>query len=127
MNATTTEYEILASMHKSRNAEIRVTRSRYCGNDVIDVRVWFFPKQGGPMVPSRRGIQIEAFKLGRLAALLYEADRTMRAAEAKSESAPAHPAVPVPDVDGGEPGRASMEPPEPDRQCEPHPARGTGE
>lgn len=121
------ECEVLASMPKSMNAELRVTRSHYRGRDVVDLRVWFVPKQGGAMIPSGRGVQVESLKLGRLVALLIAADQAMRAAEAKSGSAPVRPAAPVPDVDGDELGRAAVTPPEPARRCEPHPVRGTGE
>jgi len=77
--STTTECEVLASMPKSMNAELRVTRSHYRGQDVVDVRVWFVPKQGGVMIPSGRGVQLEERRLDSLVELLLEAQRVMRA------------------------------------------------
>lgn len=66
-------------MPKSMNAELRVTRSHYRGQDVVDVRVWFVPKQGGAMIPSGRGVQLEERRIDSLVELLLEAQRVMRA------------------------------------------------
>lgn len=76
--------EVLASMPKSMNAELRVTRSHYRGRDVVDLRVWFVPKQGGAMIPSGRGVQLEERRLDSLVELLLEAQRATRAAAATS-------------------------------------------
>ncbi|GMV00395.1 MAG: hypothetical protein KJZ98_09720 [Burkholderiaceae bacterium] len=72
------ECEVLAAMPKSANAEIRVTRSRYHGRAVVDVRVWFVPKQGGAMLPSGRGVQLDERRLDSLVELLLEAQRAVQ-------------------------------------------------
>ncbi len=64
----------VAAIRKTDTAEVRVSRNYWKGRNVIDIRVWYLPKDGAEFVPSRKGLTIDASKLpellDRLAGLL---------------------------------------------------------
>lgn len=55
-----------AVIRKSDTAEIRVTRSIWKMRQVVDVRLWYLPANGGELVPSRKGFTIDAGKIPEL-------------------------------------------------------------
>jgi len=54
--------DILARVRKNNTAEIRVTRETYMGRQVVNIRVWCVPADGGELVPSRKGLTFDASK-----------------------------------------------------------------
>lgn len=54
--------EVVARIQKSRSAEIRVTRDRYEGREVVDIRVWV-QEPGGTWKPSTKGVQFDEKRL----------------------------------------------------------------
>jgi hypothetical protein len=65
--------ETVATIRKSRDAEIRITLSSWKGRPVIDCRVWCRPKGGGDYIPSRKGFACDLGKLPELAVALRAA------------------------------------------------------
>jgi hypothetical protein len=68
----TSRFEVSA-IRKADGAEIRVAFSNYKGRRVVDVRVWYLPRDGGDYLPTRKGITIDADKLPELVAAMTEA------------------------------------------------------
>lgn len=48
----------VAVFEKNKYQDVKVRISEYQGNDVIDVRIWTQPPQGGEKVPTGKGINI---------------------------------------------------------------------
>lgn len=63
----------IGRIRKTDNAEVRVSRNTWKGRPVVDVRVWFRPDGSAEYVPSRKGLTIDAAKVGDLVDLLGEA------------------------------------------------------
>lgn len=59
-------------IRKSDTAEVRVSRTSWHGRQVVDIRIWYQPAGGAEMVPSRKGLAIDASKLPDLIAALQE-------------------------------------------------------
>ena len=68
----TSRFEV-AAIRKADGAEVRVSVQDYKGRRVLDVRVWYRPRQGTEYVPTRKGITIDADKLPELMAAMTEA------------------------------------------------------
>jgi hypothetical protein len=66
--------EVIARIQKSRTAEIRVTRDRYKGREVVDVRVWV-QEPSGAWKPSTKGVQFDEKRLEALITGLQGARR----------------------------------------------------
>lgn len=60
----------LGSFRKADGAEVRVSVQDYKGRRVVDVRVWYRPRNCSDYVPTRKGITIDADKLPELMAAL---------------------------------------------------------
>ena len=60
----------VAAIHKTATAEVRVSRKRWEGRSVIDLRVWWRPKSGTDFIPSSKGVTIDDSKLPELIAIL---------------------------------------------------------
>ena len=69
----------VAKLRKSDGAEIRVSLDRYKGRHVVDIRLWFVPRDGVDFVPSRKGITCDTGQLPALADALAEASRVASA------------------------------------------------
>ena len=65
--------EIIGTVRKSNKSEIIVSRSTYKGREVIDIRLWFLPKNGIDLIPSRKGLTIEDSKAHNLIEILKRA------------------------------------------------------
>ena len=65
--------DIIARIPKTETAEVRVSRTKWKGRKVVDVRIWFVPVGGRDFVPSRKGFTFEAAKLQELIAALQGA------------------------------------------------------
>ncbi len=63
----------VGAFRKADGAEVRVSVQEYKGRRVVDVRVWYRPRQGIEYVPTRKGITIDADKLPELMAAMTEA------------------------------------------------------
>ena len=48
----------VAVFEKNKYQDVKVRISEYQGNDVIDIRIWTQPPQGGEKVPTGKGINI---------------------------------------------------------------------
>lgn len=64
--------EVVATIMKSRTAEIRVTRDHYQGREVVDIRVWV-QEPSGAWKPSTRGVQFDEKRLDAVIAGLQAA------------------------------------------------------
>jgi hypothetical protein len=60
------------AIRKTDTAEVRVSRNYWKGRSVIDIRIWYLPKDGAEFVPSRKGLTIDGSKLPELLDLLAE-------------------------------------------------------
>lgn len=69
--------ELVATIAKNEDAEIRVEVGDYRGRLVVNVRVWFEPRQGGARIPSKKGIAFDFAKLPDVIAGLQEAARRL--------------------------------------------------
>lgn len=65
----------IASIPKGKRAELRVSINEWQGARTIDLRLWYQPKDGGDWGPSRKGVSIEASKLGMLLEALRAASQ----------------------------------------------------
>ncbi len=63
----------VGAFRKADGAEVRVSVQEYKGRRVVDVRVWYRPRQGTEYVPTRKGITIDADKLPELMAAMTKA------------------------------------------------------
>ena len=57
------EVEVLGVIPKTDRAEVRVTRQRHKGRDVVDIRVWWLPDGADEFVPSRKGVALDGSKV----------------------------------------------------------------
>lgn len=48
----------VAVFEKNKYQDVKIRISEYQGNDVIDIRIWTQPPQGGEKVPTGKGINI---------------------------------------------------------------------
>ena len=48
----------VAMFEKNKYQDVKVRISEYQGNDVIDIRIWTQPPQGGDKVPTGKGVNI---------------------------------------------------------------------
>ncbi len=48
----------VAVFEKNKYQDVKVRISEYQGNDVIDIRIWTQPPQGGEKVPTGKGVNI---------------------------------------------------------------------
>ena len=55
--------ELLGVIPKTARAEVRVTRQRHKGREVLDIRVWWLPPGANEFVPSRKGVAFDASKV----------------------------------------------------------------
>jgi hypothetical protein len=57
---------LIATVPKNTREEIRISRCRYAGHDLANVRVWY-RAEDGTMHPAKQGL---AFRLGQLSAII---------------------------------------------------------
>jgi hypothetical protein len=48
----------VAVFEKNKYQDVKIRISEYQGNDVIDIRIWTQPPQGGEKVPTGKGVNI---------------------------------------------------------------------
>jgi Transcriptional Coactivator p15 (PC4) len=58
--------EIIARLAKNETTEIRVTRQRYKGRLVVDVREFYIPQGSSEWVPTRKGLTMASQKFEQL-------------------------------------------------------------
>jgi hypothetical protein len=71
----------IAAIRKAEDAEIRVAVTEYKGRPVLDIRVWYLPRDkrpGSEWFPTRKGVTFDLEKLPDMTAALVEAERLMR-------------------------------------------------
>ncbi len=68
----------VAVFEKNKYQDVKFRISEYQGNDVIDIRIWTQPPQGGEKVPTGKGvnINIKLFPKLKEAVLKLEKDLT---------------------------------------------------
>lgn len=66
--------ELIGSIPKSDSAEVRVMRGKWRGREVVDVRIWIDPEEGGGQIATGRGVQLELSKLPELIEILQLVD-----------------------------------------------------
>lgn len=64
------EHIEVAAIRKTDTAEVRVQRKCWKGRKVIDIRIWWRPKDGTDFIPSSKGVTIDDSKLPELLDLL---------------------------------------------------------
>lgn len=62
----------VSTIRKTDTAEVRVSRSLWKGRNVVDIRIWYLPTGGAELVPTRKGLTIDAGKLSDLIEALKE-------------------------------------------------------
>lgn len=62
--------KVIGSFNKSDTAEVRVSTSTWKGRAVVDVRVWYKPDGSPGLVPSRKGITMDSYKIKELVEIL---------------------------------------------------------
>lgn len=80
--------EIVATIPKGRDAEIRVEVGEFKAKRMVNVRVWVEPREGGEYVPTRKGITFAAERLPALIEGLQAAAKAVQATPARAERAP---------------------------------------
>jgi hypothetical protein len=61
--------------------EVRVALSEFNGHDLVNIRVWAEPRDGGPdKIPTKAGLALRVEKLPELIEALEEAERQAREA-----------------------------------------------
>ncbi len=71
----------VAAIRKAEDAEIRIAVTEYKERPVLDIRVWYLPKDkppGGEWFPTKKGVTFDLEKLPEMAAALADAERLMR-------------------------------------------------
>jgi hypothetical protein len=68
----------VAVFEKNKYQDVKFRISEYQGNDVIDIRIWTQPPQGGEKVPTGKGVNINVKLFPKLkeAVLKLEKDLT---------------------------------------------------
>lgn len=70
----------IAAIRKAEDAEIRIAVTEYKGRPVLDVRVWYLPRDkrpGSEWFPTKKGVTFDLEKLPAMAAALAEAEKLM--------------------------------------------------
>lgn len=65
----------LTRIRKTDRAEVRVVVKEWKGRRTVDVRLWYLPDGETEMAPSRKGVSIDAAKLGALITALRLAEQ----------------------------------------------------
>lgn len=65
----------LTRIRKTDRAEVRVVVKEWKGRRTVDVRLWYLPDGKTEMAPSRKGVSIDAGKLGALITALRIAEQ----------------------------------------------------
>lgn len=65
----------LTRIRKTDRAEVRVVVKEWKGRRTVDVRLWYLPDGETEMAPSRKGVSIDAGKLGALITALRLAEQ----------------------------------------------------
>ena len=61
------------TIQRNDGQEVRITLREYKGNQYVDIRMFFQPKEGGDMIPTKKGITMPVAYLGELRKALKEA------------------------------------------------------
>jgi hypothetical protein len=73
--------ELIATIEKNKLEEIRIELSEFNGHDLINVRVWAEPRNGGAeRIPTKAGICCNVRRLPELIAALQKAEVAARQA-----------------------------------------------
>ena len=64
----------IATFAKNSRDQVRVSICEYQGFDLVDLRVWTTPDNGGDPVPTKKGVSIRVTMLPELIAALKEAE-----------------------------------------------------
>ncbi len=68
----------IATFKKNARDEVRVSITEYMGHDLIDLRVWTTPDNGGDPVATKKGLSIRVTMLPELIEALKQAEATAR-------------------------------------------------
>jgi len=69
------------TIQRNDGQEVRITLREYKGNQYVDIRMFFQPKEGGDMLPTKKGITIPVAHLGELREALKEAQDVLPSEE----------------------------------------------
>jgi hypothetical protein len=62
--------KFIGAIPKSDVAEVRVSTTKFKDRPVLDIRVWFIPRDAVDFVPSRKGVTVDLSKVHDLINLL---------------------------------------------------------
>jgi len=71
----------IAVLHKNAREEVRIALAKFKGYDLVDLRVWTEPRNGGgERIPTQSGIAVRVGLLPQLIEALLQAEAEARAA-----------------------------------------------
>ena len=70
----------IATIRKNTKEEIRISLSEWEGHDLINVRVWMDPYEGGERKPTKKGVACKVTLLPDIIAALQQAEAEARVA-----------------------------------------------
>ena len=70
--------QTVATIEKNKGEVVHITLKEYQGHDLLDVRVFYKPAEGGEPRPTAKGVCMKVERLPELISALQEAERTAR-------------------------------------------------
>ncbi len=80
--------KVIAEFEKNAQETIRVQLREFRGYQLLDIRVFFHPEEGGDMRPSKKGISVSAELVPKIKEAIQAAEDALREKGLLDESAP---------------------------------------
>jgi len=77
--------KLVSKFEKNATEEVRVQLREFRGHQLLDMRVFYFPTEGGEPRPTRKGIAISVGLISKLKDAITQAEKTLLEAEAKEK------------------------------------------
>ena len=90
--------KLIATFEKNAREEIKVQLTEYKGHQLLDIRIFFLPADGGESRPTRRGITMSTNLIPHLKKAIGEAQSALTGKDKPEQSAEADE-----DAEAGEP------------------------
>ena len=81
--------KLITEFEKNSQEVIRVQLREFRGHQLLDVRVFYHPEEGGEVRPSKKGISVSAELVPKIRAAIEEAEKALREAGVLDDDAPA--------------------------------------
>ncbi len=72
--------KLIAEFEKNAQEVVRVQLREFKGHQLLDIRVFYHPEEGGEMRPSRKGISVSAELVPKIKEAVEAADNALREA-----------------------------------------------